>query len=91
MLPDPCSIEQISNPGRPRRRRALHEEELAGGAVRIALHHHRAVAEVRQQHVGHVGVVLEQIALGEAELRPEDLAEVGEPDLRRSTVRITLS
>ena len=27
-----------------------------------------------------VGVVLEQIALGEPELRPEDLAEVGEPD-----------
>ena len=79
------------DPGRPRRRRALHEEELAGGAVRIALHHHRAIAEVRQQHGGDVGVVLEQVALGEPELRPEELAEVGEPDLLPSTVRTTLS
>ena len=69
------------NPVGPRRRRALHEEELAGRAVRVALHHHRAIAQVRQQHVGDVGVVLQQVALGEAELRPEELAEVGEPDL----------
>ena len=76
----PCSIEQISNPVGPRRRRALHEEELAGGAVRVPLHHHRAIAHVRQQHAGDVGVVLQQVALGQPELRPEHLAEVGEPD-----------
>ena len=68
------------NPVRPRNRRALHEEELARRAVRVALHDHRAIAEVRQQHVRHVGVVLQQVALREPELRPEDLAKVGEPD-----------
>ena len=36
---------------------------------------------MRQQHVRDVGVVLQQIAFGEPELGPEDLAEVGEPDL----------
>ena len=69
------------DPRGPRRRRALHEEELPRRAVRVALHHHRAIAHVRQQHVGHVGVVLQQIAFGQAERRPEDLAEVGQPDL----------
>ena len=42
---------------------------------------HRAVADVRQQDVGHRRVVLQQIALGQAESGPEDLAEVREPDL----------
>ena len=54
-----------ANPVGPRRRRALHEEELAGGAVRVALHHHRAIADVRQQDRRDVGVVLNQIALGD--------------------------
>ena len=69
------------DPFGPRRRRALHEERLAVGAVGIALHHHRPVGEVRQQDVGDVGVVLQQVALGDAEPRPERLREVGEPDL----------
>ena len=69
------------NPGGTRARRALHEEELAGGAVRIALHDHRAIAQVRQQRIGHVRVVLEQVALGQPELGPEDLAQVGQPDV----------
>ena len=38
------------DPRGARLRRALHEEEFARGAVRIALHHHRTVADVRQQH-----------------------------------------
>ena len=36
---------------------------------------------MRQQHVRDVGVVLQQVALGQAELRPEHLAEVGQTDL----------
>ena len=64
----------------PRRRRALHEERLAGGAVGIALHHHRPIDQVRQQHRRDVGVVLQQVALGEAELGPERLVEVGQLD-----------
>ena len=51
--------------------RALHEEALPVDAVGIALHHHRAVAEVRQQGGRHVGVVLQQVALGVARLGPE--------------------
>ncbi len=81
MMPlEPWSIEQISNPWGPRRRRPLHEEEVAGGAVRIPLHHHRAVLDVRQERPGDVRVVLEQVAFGQAQLGPEHLAEVGEPD-----------
>ena len=75
-LPEPCSMRAGADPVGPRRRRALHEEELAGGAVRVALHHHRAVADVRQQHRRDVGVVLDQIALGDAELGPERLARL---------------
>ena len=75
------------DPRRPRRRRALHEERLAVGAVGIALHHHRAVGEVRQQHRRDVGVVLEQVALGDAERGPERLVEVGELDLARRRSR----
>ena len=51
------------------------------GAVRVPLHHHRAVADVRQQDRRDVGVVLDQVALGDAELGPEQLVEVGERDL----------
>ena len=38
------------DPLRPRRRRALHEEELSLRAVRIPLHDHGPVADVRQQY-----------------------------------------
>ena len=69
------------DPGGPRRRRALHEEERPGGAVRIPLHHHRAIADVRQQHRRDVGVVLNQVALGDAALGPERLAQVREAHL----------
>ena len=72
-LPDPCSIAQVSIHSGRGDGRALHEEELAVRAVRIALHHHRAVAEVRQQHGRHVRVVLEQVALRDPELGPERL------------------
>ena len=58
---DPADL----NPRRPRRRRALHEEEPAVGAVRVALHHHRAVSDVRQQRLRDVGVVLQQVAFGQ--------------------------
>ena len=53
----------------------------AGGAVRVALHHHRAVADVRQQHRRDVGVVLNQVALGDPALGPERLAQVRQAHL----------
>src|SRR5207237_3723498 len=71
---DPADLD----PRRAWRRSALHEEERAGGAVRIPLHHHRAVADVRQERAGDVGVVLEKIAFRDTEIGPENLSQVGE-------------
>src|SRR5690242_3414582 len=68
------------NPLRPRRRRAFHEEEFTRRAVRITLHHHRAIEDVRQQHWRDVDVVLNQVSLRNAELRPEEFAEIRELD-----------
>ncbi len=44
--------------------------------MRIALHDHRPIGEMRQQHGGDVRVVLQEIALRQPKLLPEDLAEV---------------
>ena len=49
--------------------------------MRVAFHDHRAVTQVRQEYRRDVGVILEQIAFGEAQLGPENLPEVGESDL----------
>ncbi len=68
-------------PWRPRCRRLLHEEERAFGAVRIALHDHGAIADVRQQHRRDAQVVADEVALGEAERGPERLGQVGEGGL----------
>src|SRR5207253_6475850 len=62
----------------------LHVEKIAFGAVWIALHHHRAVDEVRQQPWRDVGVVLQQIALGELQFFPEQLAKICELNLART-------
>ena len=64
----------------PRRRCAFHEEERAGSAVGVALHDHGAVAQVRQQGGRDLQIVLKEVALRDAEVRPEWLLEVGEPD-----------
>ena len=77
-LPPWCRMEQVSSHSGAPRRRALHEEALAVDAVGIALHDHGAIAKVGQELRCHVDVVLEQVALGEAERGPEDLVEVGE-------------
>src|SRR5262249_28305920 len=69
------------DPRRPWRRCALHEEERAARAVRVPLHDHRAIHDVRQERVGDVRVVLQQIAFRQLQLRPEDFPEVGEPHL----------
>ena len=68
-----------ADPWRTRRRRLFHEERRARCAVWIAPHDHRAIADVRQQHRRDIGVVLNQRALGDAELGPERLAKVGQP------------
>ena len=80
-LPEPCSIEHVRSQPRRVAGRALHVEELPGGPVGIPLHHLRAVAHVRDQERRDVGVVLEQVALRDAELGPERLAQVREGDV----------
>ena len=75
------------DPGRARLRRPLHEEELTGGAVGIAFHHHRAIADVRQEHRRNVGVVLDQITLGDPLLLPEQLVEIGEPNVASGNLK----
>ena len=59
--------------------------------MRIALHDHRPIGEVRQQHLRDIRVVLQQVALRQPELLPEDFAEVRQADVLRSIVRITSS
>ena len=69
-----------SYPRRTRRRRALHVEEVSGNTVRIALHDHRAVGDVRNQDVGDARVVTKEIALGQLELGKIDFSQVGQSD-----------
>ena len=47
------------NPVGPRRGRTLHKKEVARCAIWIALHHHGAICQMRQQERRNVGVVLE--------------------------------
>ena len=68
------------DPLRSRIGRALHVEEVAFRTVRVALHHHRAIDDVRQQHGRNVDVILNEISLGNAQLGPEELVEVSELD-----------
>ena len=62
-------------------RDALLVEELAVHAMRIAEHLHRPVADVREQVVGEVDVVADEVALREAALREEDLVRVRDLDV----------
>ena len=67
-------------PRRPRRRRPLHVKELAGDPVRIALHHHRAIGNVRKQNVGDAEVVAKQIAFRQPKRRKVNLSQIGQRD-----------
>jgi len=72
MLPESWVIEHV----RTGCWRSFHEEEVAGRAVRVALHDHRAIADVREQHGRHVRVVLNQHSLRDRALGPEGFVEV---------------
>src|SRR5438105_11831034 len=65
------------DPGWPRSRRTLHEEELTSRAIRITFHDHRPVNQVRQQDCRNVRVVLKQIALGNLRTCPEQFIQIG--------------
>src|SRR5262245_46454697 len=73
-----------------RHRNALHEEKLARGAVRIALHNHRAVLQMGDQPGGDVQVVLEEVALRDLRVLPEDLVDVGELDAARAKRKLNV-
>jgi hypothetical protein len=62
-------------------RHLLLVERLAGQPVRHPLHGQRPVAQVGQKQVGDVPVVGQQVALGDAVVRPVDLVQVGQPQL----------
>src|SRR5688500_16262121 len=66
------------DPLRSRHGCALHEEKVAVRTVRIALHHHCPILDVRQQVLRHVGVVLQQITLRDVQLGPERFVEIGQ-------------
>ena len=65
------------HPLRVRFRNALLKKEISAGSVRITLHHHRAISEVRQQYRRNIRIILQQIALGDS-LLPEELLEIGQ-------------
>ena len=67
------------DPRRVRLGDALHEEAFPRRAVGVALHDHGAIAEVRQERRRDVGVVLEEIALRDPRVAPEQLVEVRQP------------
>ncbi len=64
------------DPGRPRRRRALLEEELAPRAVDVALQRHGPIAHPAQRAVGHREVVPDELELRDAGLREVRLVRV---------------
>ena len=64
------------DPRRPRLRRPLLEEELAVDAVRIADEHVRPAASAAQRAVGDREVVANEIQLGYAGARKQDLARI---------------
>src|SRR6266536_270626 len=69
------------DPRRPGLRGPLLEEELALGAVDVALHRHRPPVDASQRAVGHRHVVTDQVELRVARLREEHLVRIGDGHL----------
>ena len=61
--------------------RLLLEEVLALPAVGIALHRERASSEVRDEHLGDVAVVRDQVALRDPLVGPERLVQIRQAEL----------
>jgi len=55
---------------------SLHVEELALRSVRVSLHDHGPVLDVRQKPLRYVRVILEQVAFLKAEILPERFSQV---------------
>src|SRR5439155_21423411 len=71
-------------------RRVLLEEGLAGDPVRVALHRERAAPKRGHESRRHRPVVLDQVALRDAVLRPERLVEVREVRVPRHASGLTM-
>src|SRR4051794_23214615 len=69
---------EARDPLRHSLRRVLLKERLAVRAVGVAPHRERAIAQMRHEDVGDRAVVVDQVALRDLLLGPEDLVEVGE-------------
>src|ERR1700730_16931118 len=76
------------DPRRPVLGAVLLIEELAVDPVRIALEGKRVIARVRQDGGRDAGVIVDDLRLGESDLRVQDLLEVGE--LERSVLDLDL-
>ncbi len=63
---------------RPRRRGALHEKEFSVDSVGIALHHHGAILQMRQQPRRNVQVILQQVALRKPQPGEIHFLQIGE-------------
>ena len=68
------------HPRGSRRRRMLHEKEVARRPVGVSLHDHGPIPEVRKKHRRHISVVLKQMALRYSQRGPERFFQIGELD-----------
>src|SRR3569623_799070 len=71
-----------------RRRRALHEKERACRPLRIALHHHRTVLQVRQQYARDGRIVRQQLALRDVERFPKHFLQIGQAYLAAAEIEL---
>src|SRR6266550_6005959 len=64
------------HPPRPRHGRPLHKKERPIGPLRIPLHHHRPVPQMRQQPSAHPRVIRNQFPLGNLLVLPKHLPQI---------------
>jgi hypothetical protein len=62
----------------------LLEDPLTGDAIRVAGHRDQPLAEVEQHPVGHLCVVLDEVALGDLIAGEQDLIRMGQVNLDTS-------
>lgn len=56
------------------------EKEFAGSAIRVALHDHGPIPQVRQQNGRDIGIILQEITLGDGFTGPKQLSQIGQMD-----------
>ncbi len=66
----------VLHPLRPMSRTIFFVKKFRFDAIRIALHGQRPILQMRQQHGRDPDVIIDHLALGEADLRIKDLVEI---------------